>query len=203
DAVDVDLSTYADDFLGGDHEFKFGVSYGTGTAKSTISGGVNGRYYYRYVYTYDYDYYGTIYSYDYEYFYRVTADAYTYGAENETISAYIDDSWRVNDKLTINVGVRFDQVSSDIPAYPRLDRFGNETGEIIPGIDNVVEWSHFSPRIGFAYQVGKSGVLRGFYGKFYDSNVTGNWKSPPPSPPIFVYEISESRDGPWEPFYTF
>ncbi|MCP3995278.1 MAG: hypothetical protein GY722_09465, partial [bacterium] len=46
-------------------------------------------------------------------------------------------------------------------------------------------------------------MLRGFYGKFYDSNVTGNWKAPPPSPPIFFYDISDSLDGPWEPLYTF
>jgi len=199
DAIDVAVSTYADDFLGGDHEFKFGVSYGTGTAESTISGGVRGRYYYRYEYTYDY--YG--YEYVYDYFYRVTAAAYTYGAENETISAFIDDSWRVTEKLTINVGVRFDQLNSDVPAYPRLDRFGNETGEIIPGIDNQIDWSIFSPRIGFAYKTGENGVLRGFYGKFYNSNVTGDWKAPPPSPPIFFYEISDSLNGPWEPFYTF
>ena len=201
DAIDVAVSTYADDFLGGDHEFKFGVSYATGTAESTISGGVRGRYYYSYVYTYDY--YGTIYEYVYEYFYRVTADAYTYGAENTTISAFIDDSWRVTEKLTINVGVRFDQLNSDVPAYPRLDRFGNETGETIPGIDNRIDWSIFSPRIGFAYKTGENGVLRAFYGKFYNSNVTGDWKAPPPSPPIFFYEISDSRNGPWEPYYTF
>ena len=203
EALDVTVSTYADDFLGGDHEFKFGVGYNTGEAFSTIGGGINGRYFYRYVYTYEYEYYGTIYSNDYEYFYRVTADAYTYGAENENISAFVDDSWRVNDKLTINVGVRYDDLSSDVPANPRLDRFWNETGEIIPGIKNIVGWDHFSPRIGFAYQIGDDGVLRGFYGKFYDSNVTANWKAPPPSPPIFYYDISESLDGPWEPLYTF
>ena len=203
DAVDLTVSTYADDFLGGDHEFKFGVSYATGKDESTASGSVNGRYIYRYEYVYIYDYYGTEYEYIYPYYYRVTADAYTYGSDNTTISAFVDDSWRVTDKLTINAGVRFDHISSDIPDYARLDRFGNKTGEIIPGIDKVVEWDHFSPRLGFVYQVGNDGVLRGFYGKFYDSNVTGNWKAPPPSPPIFYGEISESRDGPWEPAWTF
>jgi len=199
DAVDVAMSTYADDFLGGDHEFKFGVGYATGEDEIQISPGVNGRYYGHYVYTYEY--YG--YEYDYEYFYRATSAAYRYGSDNETISAYIDDSWRVTEDLTINVGVRFDQINSDVPAYPRLDRFGNETGEIIPGIDNRIDWSHFSPRIGFAYQIGTTGVFRGFYGKFYDSNVTGNWKAPPPDPPILRYEISDSLDGPWEPAYIF
>ncbi|MCP4200825.1 MAG: hypothetical protein GY769_02690, partial [bacterium] len=83
------------------------------------------------------------------------------------------------------------------------DRFGNETGEISPGTSNDVGWAHFSPQNRFADQVGGKGGLRGFYGKFYDSNVTGNWKSPPPSPPIFVYEISTSLDGPWDPYITF
>jgi len=202
DAVDLTVSTYADEFLGGDHEFKFGVGYSSGEADIKISPGINGRYFYRYVYTYDYDYYGTIYSYDYEYFYRVTADAYFYGAENQTVTAFIDDSWRATDNLTLNLGVRFDQISSDVPDYPRLDRFGDETGEIIPGIENAVDWSHISPRIGFAYQIGEN-VLRGFYGKFYDSNVTGNWKAPPPSPPLFIGEYSDSIDGPWEPLYIF
>jgi len=90
----VAVSTYADDFLGGDHEFKFGVSYDKGMDETTSSGGIRGRYFYRYVYTYTYDYYGYEYDYDYEYFYRTTAAAYTYGSENETISGFIDDSWQ-------------------------------------------------------------------------------------------------------------
>jgi len=81
------VSTYADDFLGGDHEFKFGVSYDKGKDEVTTSGGVNGRYYYRYEYYYPgYGYY--------PYYYRVTGRAYMYGSDNEAISAYIDDSWQ-------------------------------------------------------------------------------------------------------------
>ena len=94
DAVNVAVSTYADDFLGGNHEFKFGVAYDKGWDETTSSGGIRGRYFYRYVYTYTYDYYGYEYDYDYEYFYRTTAAAYIYGSENETISGFIDDSWQ-------------------------------------------------------------------------------------------------------------
>jgi len=171
DMVDVALSTYADDFLGGDHEFRFGVSYGRGKDETTTAGGVSGRYYYRYEYTYEY--YG--YEYTSPYYYRVTGRAYTYGSDNEALSAYADDSWRATERLTINLGVRADKINSDIPAYPMLDRWGNETGEIIPGEDNLIDWTHYSPRIGFAYQIGENGVLRGFYGKFFDSIVSGNW----------------------------
>ena len=56
DQADVTLSTHADDFLKGDHEFKFGVSYGLGEGDTVTAGGVNGVYYYRNGYEY-YSYY--------------------------------------------------------------------------------------------------------------------------------------------------
>jgi hypothetical protein len=54
-----------------------------------------------------------------------------------------------------------------------------------------------------AYQVGEQGVLRAFYGKFYDANVIGNWYAPPPDAPSYLYEYSSSLDGPWTPFSLF
>ena len=199
DQVDAKLSTHAADFLKGDHEFKFGVSYGVGEGDTVTAGGVNGVYYYRNEYTYYY--YG--YPYTYEYFYRASSRAYHYGAETTTLSAFVDDSWQVNENLTINLGVRYDSVSSDVPDYPLLNQDWSETGQTIPGLKNAVEWKHFSPRIGFAYRTGDYGVLRGFYGKFYDGNVTGNWYAPPPTPPVWTYEYSSSRNGPWTHFYDW
>ncbi len=199
DQIDIKLSTHAADFIKGDHDYTFGVSYGVGEGDTVTAGGLNGVYYYRNEYSYDY--YG--YTYTYEYYYRASARAYHYGAETETISAFIDDSWQVTDNLTLNVGVRIDSISSDIPDYPLLDMSWNPTGDTIPGAKNAVDWQHVSPRIGFAYKTGDSGVLRGFYGKFYDGDVTGNWYAPPPNPPTYYYEFSSGRNGPWEPFYTW
>jgi len=194
DQADITLSTHADEFLKGDHEFKFGVAYGQGFADTVTTGGPQGRYYYRQEYTFDY--YG--YEYTYLYYYRVTARAYHYGADSETLSAFVDDSWQITPKLTLNLGLRFDQINSDIPDFAKLDRFSNETGETIPGLKDAVDWSLWSPRLGFAWQTGQNGVLRGFYGKFYDQNVTGNWYAPPPDAPSYLYQYSLSPDGPWE-----
>ncbi len=199
DQVDATLSTHADDFLKGDHEFKFGVAYGQGSADTILTGGPRGRYYYRYEYVYEY--YG--YEYVYPYYYRATARAYHYGADSETISAFVDDSWQITPNLTLNLGLRFDQINSDIPDFPRLDRFRNETGETIPGLEGAVDWTNWSPRLGFAWKTGTNGVFRGFYGKFYDANVTGNWYAPPPDAPSYLYEFSSSLDGPWEFSYLF
>ncbi len=199
DQADVKLSTHAADFLGGDHEFKFGITFSRGEGDTIVAGGENGVYFYRYEYSYEY--YG--YTYTTPYYYRVTARPYHYGAETETISAFVQDSWQIGDRLTLNVGVRYDDVSSDIPDFPRLNQDWTETGDIIPGLRNAVEWSNVSPRLGFAYQVGDAGVLRGFYGKFFDGNVTGNWYAPPPDAPSYLYEFSANRDGPWTPFFLF
>ena len=199
DQLDATLSHHADEFLKGDHEFKFGVAYGQGSNDTITAGGPNGRYYYRYEYVYDY--YG--YEYIYPYYYRTTARAYHYGAESETISAFVDDSWQVTPNLTLNLGLRFDQINSDIPDYPKLDRFWNETGETIPGARDIISWTNWSPRLGFAWQAGDKGVLRGFYGKFFDANVTGNWYAPPPDAPSYLYEFSASPEGPWEFYYVW
>ncbi len=199
DQADVTLSTHAENFIQGDHEFKFGISYGEGSGDTITGGGLNGVYYYRYEYVYEY--YG--YDYIYPYYYRVTARPYHYGAEAESLSAFVDDSWEVTPNLTVNLGLRFDQHKADIPDYPVLNQDWSPTSEVIPGLRDAVDWTLWSPRLGFAYQIDDRSVLRGFYGKFYDGNVTGNWYAPPPDAPSYIYEFSASLDGPWEEFFVF
>ena len=192
DQVDVKMTQHADGLITGEHDFKFGISYGQGENDTIITSGANGTYYYKY------EYYA-----GYPYYYKVEARPYHYGAESDSWAAFVDDAWRINDKLTLNVGVRFDQHGGDIPSYDRLDQQSRPTGEKIPGINNVVDWSLVSPRIGFAYQTSDKGVLRGFYGKFYDANVTGNWDAPPVDAPSYVYSFSANRNGPYEVFSVF
>jgi outer membrane receptor protein involved in Fe transport len=189
DQADVKLSYYTDEFIAGDHEFRFGVTYSQGTAETLAVpcfGDVCG---WKYQYYY------------YPYYYTYTRLPFLYGSENETLSAFVDDSWRINDKLTVNVGVRYDKNDGRIPAYPVLDNDANPTGEMNPAVDNVIDWQTYSPRIGFAYQVAEGkGVLRGSYGKYYDGNVTGNWNDTPPGMPIAYYSWGYYPDG---PFYVY
>ncbi len=187
DQLDVKLSHHADDLLGGDHDFKFGISYGTGTGDTRTGGGPDGVYFYRYQYP----------GYDYVYYYRVTARPFHYGADTSSSSAFVDDSWQVNPKLTLNLGVRYDRQNGDIPDFPKLNQDWSASSEIIPGVADVTDWSLISPRIGMAYQIGDRQVLRAFYGKFYDADVTGNWYAPPPDPPEYIIETGPTLDGPW------
>jgi len=197
DQVNVSVTHFADDFLAGDHDFKFGVQASKGTAHTQIAVSATGSYYYHY--TYEYDYYGTIYP--YEYYYRIDGLPYFYGNDQKGISAFVDDSWRISDRLTLNIGLRYDYHKGLIPSFPRLNPDGSPSDEMVPGIDPVFTWNNLSPRLGFAYDVGGNNktVIRGSFGVYYDGNVGGNWNSPAPFQPSQYYFYGESWDGPWEP----
>ncbi len=75
----VTVTHFADDWLAGDHDFKFGVQASKGAADTQVAVSATGSYYYHYYYAYDY--YGTIYPYDY--YYKVDGLPYWYGNEQK------------------------------------------------------------------------------------------------------------------------
>jgi hypothetical protein len=193
DQVSASVTHFADDWLAGDHDFKFGIQASHGVARTKLT--TTGTYYYHNVY--EYDYYGYIYEYDY--YYKVDFLPYYYGNEQDSAAFFVDDSWSVSDRLTFNLGLRYDYHKGIIPSYPRLDVNGDPTGEKIPGLDPAFTWNNLSPRIGFAYALGADHktVIRGSFGVYYDGNVGGNWNSPAPDGPVYRYSWSDSWDGPW------
>jgi outer membrane receptor protein involved in Fe transport len=173
--IDASVSHFADDFIAGDHDFKFGVQYGNGYEETKIAPGPRGLYYY------SYDYYDPYYYDEYNQF-MYTRDALYYGNEQDSLAAYVNDSWTISPKLTLNLGVRWDGHKGWIPAYPRLDMNWQPTGETAPRLD-AVDWSHVSPRLGFAWNPTPKTIIRGSYGVFYAGNIGGDWNYPPPDGP--------------------
>jgi Carboxypeptidase regulatory-like domain/TonB dependent receptor/TonB-dependent Receptor Plug Domain len=143
---------------GGDHDIKFGIQAQYSTNNSDTQDNLNGTFTFRGNTPFN------------------PADPSTYperlqvrvpGANvldmNATyFSAFAQDKWRLGDRFTLSVGVRYDL--EDIP-IEEVDnpRFADVN-------DYPRDVNNFAPRVGFSYDVAGDGrqVVRGGYGQFYD-----------------------------------
>ncbi len=105
-------------------------------------------------------------------------------------NTFIQDDFRVNDRLTLNLGLRYDLYGLPVDTQGRLVNFlpeqyragaapnglvQAEGGQLL-GVPTVVKTlapvdkNNFAPRVGFAYRLDDDGklVLRGGYGIYYD-----------------------------------
>jgi hypothetical protein len=89
---------------------------------------------------------------------------------------FVQDDFRVNSKLTLNLGLRYELMSPVYDADNKLANFNPATNSLILAKDGGIEdrtlqkqrWNNFSPRLGGAYQLNAKTVLRGGYGYGYN-----------------------------------
>src|SRR6202789_1385446 len=111
------------------------------------------------------------------------ADYYSVGSQNgyfaeisQEDGIFVQDDWRVNKRLTLNLGIRWDVLTWPYEAHNQNAAFNVVTGHVMlagqNGIPNSIinqDYGNFAPRVGFAYDLlgdGKSS-LHGGYGIFY------------------------------------
>ena len=90
-------------------------------------------------------------------------------------AVYGQDNWRPTSKLTLNLGLRYEmfQPPLDVNGVTRTLDFSQPTPVFTPApgqeLHDIWKVTHknFGPRIGFAYSVTPSLVVRGGYGIFY------------------------------------
>ena len=96
----------------------------------------------------------------------------------ENFSAYAQDAWHLSPRLTLNYGVRWDvnpppgsPANAILPAYTQVNLANLAATEIAPSGTPVyaTQWNAFAPRVGVAYRLSDSRVLRGGAGLFYDT----------------------------------
>jgi hypothetical protein len=172
-AVSGKVSHYADNFMGGSHDLKLGVQFDSGGSDYAL--GPND-----YVYTY-----GSTVAYGY------TQLPYHQGGQKRSIGTYIDDTYRLGSRTTLNLGLRYDWSKAGIRSYPVLDALGQETGQSSPERPGLFTWNSVSPRVGIVYKftdAGKS-TVKAHFGRYYRGVVTSEFDNTTPSlTPRFLFD---------------
>jgi len=183
-AASAKISHFADDFLGGTHDFKFGFQANDGGADYLFG-------YNDYIRTY-----GSTPSYAYGYL----APAHSAG-NTRGIGVFFDDAFRINDRLTLNFGVRYDYAKAFFDSYDILDKDLNVIGQSAP-VDKLFSWNSVSPRIGFNWKVTKDGrtVLKSHWGRYYRGIITGEFDDSSPAAASIIafsgeYDAAGNRIG--------
>jgi len=97
-------------------------------------------------------------------------DTYT-----NNLGLFVQDDWKVNRRLTLNFGLRYEYTGPLSEKSDRISNFIPAAGlvQVGKGIDTLYErdWNNFAPRFGFAFDPRGTGktVLRGAYGIYYDA----------------------------------
>ena len=97
---------------------------------------------------------------------------------------FLQDDVRINSRLTLNIGLRYEYNQLPYDKNGRLSAFDIRTGNILFASTNPItgeapnvrrnitdpDWNNFAPRFGFAYLLTKKTTVRSGYGIFYNSN---------------------------------
>ncbi|WP_051978391.1 TonB-dependent receptor [Edaphobacter aggregans] len=89
--------------------------------------------------------------------------------------AYAQDDWHVNDKLTLNLGLRYELVTPYWEKDNHLANFDPTSNSLVQASSGSLykrallntKTLNFAPRVGFAYQVRRSTVIRAGYAISY------------------------------------
>ncbi len=159
----VDANYFAENIIGGDHEFKFGFEYKTSKLHTSSFYG-NGIY--------------IIDSYQTTPGGPLTSGYFQLVHQNDgkvkqpRTSFYVNDTFR-KDRLTLNAGVRFDSQTGENTASTSTTAPGFEDilGPVsFDGNDPGITFNNVSPRIGVTYDLTGDGktVIRGNFARYYD-----------------------------------
>ena len=215
------LTHYMDNVLGGDHEIGVGLEYQYGKEQWWLFRDMpilwyywNGSpYYYRGLYGLDEPH--PIYGDGNLLLQTMGPTSGETGAPSLTrrYGGYIQDAWTINNRLTINLGIRFDDVKGwvsgakkeraadlvvAIGEYTIVPTYGfNPFDQLTtPDWDPAMKWSPISPRIGVSYDVFGDGktAIKASYAKYADSMPAMYFQGNHP--------FSQSQWG-WNPLYFY
>lgn len=96
------------------------------------------------------------------------------GTTNWENGFFGQDDWKVTQKLTLNLGLRYEYFTNPAEQYARQSNFDLTTGHLVLAQNSSdtltdTDKNNWGPRVGFAYDIKGNGraVVRGGYGMFY------------------------------------
>jgi hypothetical protein len=151
--ADVSVTHYAASFAG-HHTLKVGLQFSRGYSNALI-GYPGGAFFY---------------TYGGKPLFAFYALPHYYGGWGTSESAYADDTWQINDRVTLNLGLRYDRQVENAVGGPQYGQDGTPTGVQIPPVDKAAYWKNFAPRLGLVYQLtgDHKTVLKLNYGHYVD-----------------------------------
>jgi hypothetical protein len=115
-----------------------------------------------------------------------------FGSRFRAISPYIQDNWKVNPKLTLDIGLRYDFFPSVVEVNNNMSFYNPNLANPVTGVNGALQFAgngantcncrtpvnnyykNIGPRIGAAYQIDPKTVIRASYGvMFTHGNAVG------------------------------
>ncbi len=176
--IQADISHYAEDFLG-EHDIKFGVQFTRGRS-NTLNGYFQNyaNFLYPYRWTQNVQYMQSWYGDTGLLFYNLQYhnNPFLTVRTGDSLGLFFDDQWSLTRRLTVNLGFRFDRMTSKYGEGYEYEPLSKPTDIANPtvlrtrqGTGNIFDFKTVSPRIGLTFSLTEDGktVARASYGRYY------------------------------------
>lgn len=100
---------------------------------------------------------------------------------------YVQDSWRATEKLTLNLGLRYDFYQSPHDIHNHANVYDVATNTTHNGSFHQNYWN-IAPRAGFAYSIDPKTVVHGGYGIYYALPLYNNYQFLLSNPPNYLLQ---------------
>jgi hypothetical protein len=144
------------------------------------------------------------------------------GSRSQYYALFFQDDFKVSDRLTLNLGLRWEYEPRFTEAANRMSSFDFNAVDPKSGLKGAYSYTGdcsvcnhansfgrssgamFGPRIGFAYRVTPKTVVRSAYGIFYEgTNFNGSLPSSATAQAYGTWNLSQNAANPWQGLFNW